>query len=64
MQFQTLRDITSNFARKAGPYARKGEIVTLISQSGDVVIAATKDGNRFPVRREDLRPLKEKEPIT
>ena len=57
MKYLVLRDITSNFARKAGPYARKGDIVRHISESGHMVIAATKDGNRFPVRREDLKPL-------
>lgn len=51
-----LSDIVSN-GKGGKVYGKKGEQVQLISDRGGVLIVEDKKGERFPVKKEDVKSL-------
>lgn len=41
--------------KKPKVYARKGETIKIVSESGSVLIAENNKGERFPMRRENAK---------
>lgn len=49
-----LTDITSSL-KKGFVYSNKGDEVKLIGEYGDIVIVEDKKGNRFAVKKENVK---------